>query len=94
MKLKTQRWDAAEHLETDRDMAAYLEAALEAGDPELVSVTLGDIARAKGLNEISRQTGLARQSLNRVLSPGGKPDFATVLKVIQAMGLKLHASAT
>ena len=94
MKVKTTRWDAAEHLETDEDMAAYLEAALEAGDAELVSAALGDIARAKGLSEISRQTGLGRAGLNRALSPEGKPEFATVMKIVNALGLKLHASAT
>ena len=94
MKIKTRRWDAAEHLETDEDMAAYLEAALETGDAELVSATLSDIARAKGLGAISLQTGLGRASLNRALSPEGKPEFATVMKIVRALGLKLHASAS
>ncbi|HLX59774.1 MAG TPA: addiction module antidote protein [Planctomycetota bacterium] len=94
MKLKTRAWDAAEHLESDEDMAAYLEAALEDGDAELISAALSDIARAKGLNEISRQSGLARASVRRALSPEGKPEFATVLKIIRAIGLKLHASAS
>ena len=90
-KTKTIRWDAAEHLETEEDMAAYLEAALEEGEISLVAAALGDIARAKGMTEIARKTGLARESLYKALSPDGNPEFATVLKVVEALGLKLHA---
>jgi probable addiction module antidote protein len=92
-KTKTQRWDAAEHLETDEDMAAYLEAALEEGDTALVAAALGDIARVKGMTEVARKTGLGRESLYKALSPDGNPEFATVLKVVEALGLKLHAKA-
>jgi probable addiction module antidote protein len=91
-KTKTKRWDAAEHLETDKDMAAYLEAALGEGDPALVSAALGDIARAKGMTRIARETGLGRESLYKALSPEGNPEFSTVLKVVKALGLRLHAS--
>ena len=70
----------AEHLETDEDMAAYLEAALEEGDPALVAAALGDIARAKGMAQIAQETGLGRESLYKALSPEGNPEFATVLK--------------
>ena len=91
-KTKTRPWDAAEHLETEQDMAAYLEAALEEGDPALVAAALGDIARARGMTEIARETGLGRESLYRALSPEGNPEFATVLKVVRALGLRLHAS--
>ncbi len=92
-KTKTGPWDAAEHLETEKDMALYLEAALEEGDPALVAAALGDIARAKGMSEIARETGLGRESLYKALSPEGNPEFATVLKVIRALGLRLHATA-
>ena len=92
-KTKTKPWDAAEHLETEEDMALYLEAALQDGDPALVAAALGDIARAKGMSEIARETGLGRESLYKALSPEGNPDFATVLKVIRALGLRLHATA-
>jgi probable addiction module antidote protein len=92
-KTKTRSWDAAEHLETEEDMALYLEAALEDGDPALVAAALGDIARAKGMSEIARETGLGRESLYKALSPEGNPEFATVLKVIRALGLRLHATA-
>jgi probable addiction module antidote protein len=92
-KTKTRPWDAAEHLETVEDMAAYLEAALEEGDPALISAAMGDIARAKGIAQIARETGLGRESLYKALSPEGNPEFATVLKVLRALGLRLHATA-
>ncbi len=93
MKTQTRPWDVAEHLETEADMAAYLEAALEDGDPALVAAALGDIARAKGMTQIARETGLGRESLYRALSGEGNPEFATVLKVVRALGLRLHATA-
>jgi probable addiction module antidote protein len=89
---KTILWDPAEHLETEADMAAYLEAALEEGDPALVAAALGDIARAKGMTQLARETGLGRESLYKALSPSGNPEFATVMKVVAALGLKLHAA--
>jgi probable addiction module antidote protein len=91
-KTKTRPWDAAEHLETEEDMSAYLEAALEEDDPALVAAALGDIARAKGMAQIAHETGLGRESLYKALSPEGNPKFATVLKVIRALGLRLHAT--
>jgi len=92
-RTKTLPWDAAEHLETEEDMAAYLEAALEEGDASLVAAALGDIARAKGMTEIARQTGLGRESLYKALSPEGNPELATILKVVCSLGLSLHAKA-
>ncbi|NJN37753.1 MAG: putative addiction module antidote protein [Acaryochloridaceae cyanobacterium CSU_3_4] len=91
-KTKTQLWDAANHLETREDMAAYLEAALEDGDPTLVAAALGDIARSKGMTQISRDTGLGRESLYKALSVEGNPEFATILKVFQALGLRLQVT--
>ena len=90
-KTKTLPWDMAEHLKTDEDMAAYLEAALEDGDPVLITHVLGTIARAKGMTQLARDTGLGRESLYKALSAEGNPEFATVLKVVRALGLKLHA---
>lgn len=92
-KLRTKKWDAAEHLKSDADMVAYLEAALEDGDPALVAAALGDVARARGMSTIAKETGLGRESLYKALSPGGNPGFSTVLKVVKALGLRLHASA-
>ena len=90
-KTKTLPWDMAEHLKTDEDMAAYWEAALEDGDPVLITHVLGTIARAKGMTQLARDTGLGRESLYKALSAEGNPEFATVLKVVRALGLKLHA---
>ena len=92
-KITTSLWDAAEHLETDEDMVLYLEAALEDGNPALISAVLGDIARAKGMSQIAEKTGLGRTSLYKALSPEGHPDFATILKVINALGIKLQATS-
>ena len=91
-KTKTRVWDVAEHLETKEDMAAYLEAALEDGGSALVAAALGDIARAKGMAYIARETGLGRESVYKALSPEGNPEFATVLKVVRALGLRLRAT--
>jgi len=92
--ITTTLWDASEHLETDEDMVMYLEAAFEEGDPALISAVLGDIARAKGMSQIAEKTGLGRTSLYKALSPEGHPDFATVLKVIHALGMKLQVKST
>lgn len=91
-RTKTRKWDAAEHLKTDADRAAYLEAALEDGDPSLVAAALGDIARAIGMSGVAKRTGLGRESLYKSLSPDGNPEIATVLKVLKAMGLRLRAT--
>lgn len=73
-------------------MAAYLDSALEDGDPELVAAALGDIARAKGMTQVARDAGLGRESLYKALSPAGNPEFATILKVVSALGFQLHAA--
>jgi probable addiction module antidote protein len=91
-KTATRPWDPAEHLHTDEDMAAYLEAALEDSDAALIAAALGDIARAKGMTQLARETGLGRESLYKALSPLGNPEFATIMKVVGALGLRLHAS--
>lgn len=91
-KLQTYPWDAAEHIETKEDMAAYLEAALEDGDPAPIVAALGDLARSKGMTYIARETGLGRESLDKALSSEGNPEFAIVLKVIQALGLRLRVT--
>lgn len=91
-KTQTTSWDVVEHLETEEDMAAYLEAAFEDGDAQLVAAALGDIARAKGMSQVARDTGLGRESLYKALSADGNPAFGTVLKVVEALGLRLHAT--
>ena len=89
---KTIPWDAAEYLKTDDDIANYLEAAFDDGDPALIAAALGDSARAKGMSEVAKAAGLGRESLYKALSPEGNPEFATVLKVVRALGLKLKVA--
>jgi len=92
-KVKTTRYDSAEYLETPEDMAAYLEACLEDanGDAAFIAKALGNIARAKGMTQVARDAGLSRESLYKALSGERTPGFDTILKVIDALGLKLHA---
>jgi len=90
-KTVTRPWDPAEHLETDEDAIGYLDAALQEGDPALVAAVLGDIARARGMSDLARHTGLGRESLYKSLSLTGNPELATVLRVIAALGLRLRA---
>jgi probable addiction module antidote protein len=92
-KIKTITWDSAAYLKTDEDIAHYLEAVFEDGDPSLVAAALGDVARAKGMAQIAKAAGLGRESLYKALSPEGNPEFATVLKVMRALGLKLKVAA-
>ena len=94
-KTITTRYDVAEHLRTPEDMAAYLEACLEEanGDAAFIARALGDIARAKGMSQVARDAGLSRESLYKALSGERTPGFDTILKVIGALGLKLHAEA-
>jgi probable addiction module antidote protein len=95
-KTLTTRYDVAEHLRTPKEMAAYLEACLEEadGNAAFIAKALGDIARARGMAQIARDTGLSRESLYKALSGQRSPGFDTILKVIGALGLKLHAEAT
>ena len=92
-KTHTTRYDVAEHLRTPEEMAAYLEACLEEanGDAAFIAKALGDIARAKGMSQVARDAGLSRESLYKALSGDRSPGFDTILKVIEALGLKLHA---
>ncbi len=94
-KTKTTRYDIAEHLRTREEMAAYLEACLEeaGGNAAFIAKALGDIARAKGMAQVARDSGLSRESLYKALSGERSPDFETILKVVEALGLKLHAGA-
>jgi probable addiction module antidote protein len=92
-KLKTRPWDSAAYLKTEEDVAEYLEAVFEIGDPALIAHALGTIARSKGMAKIAKKTGLGRESLYKSLSKGGTPEFLTVLKVVQALGYKLRLAA-
>jgi probable addiction module antidote protein len=94
-KTKTSKYDVAEYLRTPEEMAAYLEACFEEanGDAAFIAKALGDIARAKGMTQVARDAGLSRESLYKALSGERSPGFDTVIKVIDALGLKLHAKA-
>jgi len=92
--MSTSRYDVAEHLRTPEEMAAYLEACLEEseGDAAFVAKALGDIARAKGMAQVAREAGLSRESLYKALSGERTPTFDTILKVVHALGIQLHAA--
>ena len=94
-KTKTVPYDVAEQLRTPDEMAAYLDAWLAEAPDDAAGIAraLGDIARAKGMSQVARDTGLSRESLYKALSESGNPSFATILKVAQALGLRLHAQA-
>lgn len=93
--LKLKKWDSAEHLKTEEDMAAYLDACIEeAGDDAaFIAAALGDIARARGMTKLAKETGIGRESLYKALSGEGNPSFGTILKVTKALGLRLHTTA-
>ncbi|HXP00047.1 MAG TPA: addiction module antidote protein [Luteibacter sp.] len=94
MNEKFIRWDAADHLRTEADQTAYLNACLEddPGDGSLVRAALGDIARARGMSSVARATGISREGLYRALSTDGNPEFATVMRVMRALGVHLRAA--
>lgn len=95
MTLKLKKWDSAEHLRTDEDMVLYLEACLEEAGDDVAFITkaIGNIARARGMAQLASETGLGRESLYKALSGDGNPSFATILKVVRALGMQLHVSA-
>ena len=88
---KFSRWDSADYLKTEEDIELYFDLCLQEdpGDGSLIRRALGSIARARGMSQLARDTGLAREGLYRALSPDGNPEFATVMKVIKALSLKL-----
>ncbi len=94
-KTQTSPYDVAEHLRNPEEMAAYLEASLEDanGDAAFIAKALGDIARAKGMSQVALDAGLSRESLYKALSGERNPTFDTILKVVRALGLQLHAEA-
>ena len=92
--IRTRPFDMANYLGTEEDVAEYLRQVLAEGDPAELAAALGDIARARGMSQLARDTGLGRESLYKALSGEGNPSFATILKVIHALGVKLHAQTT
>ena len=94
MTIKLRKWDSAEHLKTDEDMQAYLQACIEESnnDAAFIAKALGNIARAKGMAQLSKDTGLGRESLYKALSGEVNPSFDTVVKVVKALNLRLAIS--
>jgi probable addiction module antidote protein len=92
-KTRTTRYDVADHLRTPEEIAAYFEACLEKadGDAAFIAKALGDLARARGMTQVARDAALSRESLYKASSGDRSPDFETILKVLGALGLKLHA---
>jgi probable addiction module antidote protein len=93
-KVKTTVFDAAKYLNTPEAISVYLEDIFETENAELIAHALGTVARAKGMTEVSRKTGLSRESLYKALSKEGNPEFATILKVMSALDLKITARAS
>lgn len=89
MDVKFSRYDVADYLQTEDDIAAYLDAVMEDGDPALIAAALGDVARVRNLSQLARDVGMSRQGLDKALSGEGNPTLATVLKVAQALGIRL-----
>lgn len=91
-KLQTHLYDATAYLKSTNDCRLYLQAAIDEsdGDPAVVVAALSDIARARGMMQLARDTGLTREGLYKALSPEGNPSFATVMKVCKALGLRMH----
>ena len=92
MTLETLPWDPADHLRTEEDIVAYLEAVMEEGDPDLIGAALGDVARARGLGEVARLSGLSPERLAAITSREEEPEFGTVLLLIRALGLRMTVS--
>ena len=89
----TKPYDSADYLDSDEAIVAYLEEALEVGEPSFIAHALGVAARARGMTQIARDAGLSRESLYKALSSDGNPEFATVLRVVKALGLRLSVSS-
>jgi len=93
-KTRTLPYDSAQYLDSREAITAYMEEALESGDPAFIAQALGTVARALGMSQVARKAGLSRESLYKALSPEGNPEFDTVLRVMNALGLRLSVMAT
>jgi probable addiction module antidote protein len=89
--LKTSPWDSAELLDSPESIAAYIEAAFEDGDPSLIAHALGVVARARGMSQLAKDTGLSRDALYKAFQPDGNPTLQTLTSVMKALGMKLTA---
>lgn len=93
MAVTTKKWDVAEHLNSEEDIVAYLDAVMEEGDLPFLCKALGDVARSRGMTEIAKKTGMSRESLYKALSESGNPSLSTIASVLDAMGLRLSVTA-
>lgn len=85
-------FDAADYLDNEEVIAEYINAALEDENPEVLLQAIADVAKARGMTQLAKSTGLGRESLYKALSPGAKPRYDTVLRLVRALGVELHAS--
>ncbi len=90
---KNAPFDAADYLDSEEVIAEYLNAALEDKNPDVFLVAVSDVAKARGMAQLAKDTGLGRESLYKALAPGAKPRYDTVLKLVRALGVELHATA-
>ena len=93
MALKTTPWDVVDYLKTEEDIAAYIEAAFEDGDPRVIAAALGDVARVRGMTSVAKKAGVTREALYHSLTETGDPRLSTVVGVMKALGVKLKAEA-
>lgn len=89
MPLETTRFDVQDYLKTPEQQVAYIEAALEDGDVSMIAAALGDIARARGVSEFAKETGLSREAIYKAFKAGGNPTLLTLSKAAGALGLRL-----
>jgi probable addiction module antidote protein len=85
-------FDAADYLDNEEVIAEYINAALEDENPEVLLQAIADVAKARGMTQLAKTTGLGRESLYKALAPGAKPRYDTVLRLVRALGVELHAS--
>jgi probable addiction module antidote protein len=85
-------FDASDYLEDDTVVAEYLNAALEDENPDVFLQALADVAKARGMSKLARDTGLGRESLYKALAPGAKPRYETIIKLVRALGVELHTT--
>lgn len=93
MSTKTALFDVADYLDDEETIAEYINVALDDPNPEMLLLALRNVARARGMSQLARDTGLGRESLYKALSEGAKPRYDTLFKVMRALGVKLHAEA-
>src|SRR5215469_13144974 len=89
MKLKLKKWDVTEHMDNEEYISEYLKAAFESGDISEITRALGDVARARNMTDLADKMGISRQGLYKTLSENGNPEFATIQKLISALGLQM-----